>query len=488
MLENLSFNRKFSCNLYKSKKLALAAMTFGNLPLKTPRGDIYPTVFSRGDFSDTCSLGKYVFTPNANAACARLIGTFNPYSTYDIEPDALCEGAKVGIYLSYKSGLFVYGRLIGGKVNFSAELEGERYELGSADYKRGMHYLFTFHEGVFVEAYTSLDGFISATGRAEIKDCLGLNSEDVFSATDAALFVEADAEIKISSVENYLDCGVMQADPKPIKKKNGEVLIEGGKIYVTYTSRLEWQMMQQVASYNLSTCEFKLEGALLFDVGDGLWCGDVGSSVIYDDEEKLWRIWTVVFSHGHVLAYAQTKNDPRFGINVIDVNPLPKVDDSFKFGGIEGDEDPDLIYNQDDGFWYLTICRNDPEVKKYRYFLFKSKHPDRDFEFVSYTDDTVETTGGSFVKLDGKIYFAFGRSFSEMSKYDLREFPSMKKLGALIQNHPDGGFRGWGSIFEIPCGTRTRILWITFDRTLGSKYNWSYGNLYVFESKTIKRG
>jgi predicted nucleotidyltransferase len=50
----------------------------------------------------------------------------------------------------------------------------------------------------------------------------------------------------------------------------------------------------------------------------------------------------------------------------------------------------------------------------------------------------------------------------------------------------DGGFRGWGSVFEIPCGTRKRLLWVTFDRTRGSNYNWSYGNVYVYESETFK--
>ena len=40
---------------------------------------------------------------------------------------------------------------------------------------------------------------------------------------------------------------------------------------------------------------------------------------------------------------------------------------------------------------------------------------------------------------------------------------------------------GWGGIFPVKCGTRTRTFWISFDRFRGSDYSWSYGNLYCFE-------
>lgn len=487
MLNNVEFKRKFSLNLYKSEKLMLSKMTFGNLPLKTNRGDIYPTVLENGSFSDTCIGGRYVFTPDKYSSTARLIGAYNPYSTYDVKIEKLPEGASAGIYVSFSGGLFVYGTREGERIKLELKLDGAlRAEFGYADFAEGMHLIFTLHEGFIFDAYVKYEDRPISVGKAEIEECSPLISEDVFSNTDAALFVKGDKEIIISSVENYLDCGVMQADIKPIKNESGEVIVEEGKIFLTYTARFEAKMMQQIASYKLSSCEFKLEGALLFDYGDGLWCGDVGSSLIYDRQEKIWRIWTPAFSHGHSLGYGETKNDPRYGINVMDMKLLPAADNYFDFGGVTGDEDPDLYYNSEDGLWYLTVCRLDKEAKRYRYCIFKSKKPNEDFEFVSHTDDTVETTGGSFVRFDGVTYFAFGRSFSEMSKYDVREFPSLKKLGELSCNHPDGGFRGWGSLFEIPCGTRKRLLWVTFDRTLGSDYNWSYGNIYVFESNTMK--
>jgi len=38
-------------------------------------------------------------------------------------------------------------------------------------------------------------------------------------------------------------------------------------------------------------------------------------------------------------------------------------------------------------------------------------------------------------------------------------------------------------VVPIKCGSRTKYMWLTFDRFLGSAvHNWSYGNIYAFEA------
>ena len=485
MFNTIEFKRKFSRNFYKSERMQLSEMKFGLLPLESKRGALYPTVRSFGKFNETLN-GSYNFTPKGGAATiARLIGRFNPYSTYDIEVKKFPDGASVGILVRADNELISYAKREGDMLGFYYRLNGEEKRFGEFKSRGVDRILFTYHEGVYVDAYVQLGGVIHPVAYANIPECLTLKKESVFNSADASLYIESELKVTVGEVDNYLDCGIMQADVKPVKYENGDVLIKDGKIFLTYTSRFENEMMQQIASYKLSTAEFKLEGALLFDVGDDLWCGDVATSLMYDRCANVWRLWTCLFSHEHTLAYAEFENEPLYGINVIDVKQVAPTDDIYTFGGISGDEDPDFIYVKEERCWYLTICRS-AENKKYRYFLFKSDRPDSGFEYVARYEDESEVTGGRFANYNGKTYFVFGRAFSEMSKYVCCSVPDMKKMGELKCDHPDGGFRGWGTVFEIPCGTRKKLLWVTFDRTLGSSYNWSYGNFYFYESATEK--
>ena len=86
-----------------------------------------------------------------------------------------------------------------------------------------------------------------------------------------------------------------------------------------------------------------------------------------------------------------------------------------------------------------------------------------------------------------------GFGFVEMSDADaadaaIKELDGQDMSGRALkvnearQRRDDGGFRGWGSVLTVKQGTRERIYWLTFDRQLGSDFNWSYGNLYCFEA------
>ena len=98
MLCDIELKRKLSCNYYKRKRMLLAQMTFGKLPLTTERGDIYPYLFCDGEPCDLCVDNKFRFEPNGERrACARLIGSFNPYSTYDIAICDMGDGCEVGV-------------------------------------------------------------------------------------------------------------------------------------------------------------------------------------------------------------------------------------------------------------------------------------------------------------------------------------------------------------------------------------------------------
>ena len=227
---------------------------------------------------------------------------------------------------------------------------------------------------------------------------------------------------------------------------------------------------------------------MFYDCGDGKCCGDVAASIVYDRNSGKWLIWYCSFSHGHILAHASTESDPRFGVTVLDTSLMPSNSDSLDsdFFAKSGDEDPDIIFDKNKNRWLMSICRltEDCGSLKYRYFFFESDNP---FENFRYMGNTVsgENTGGSFISANNSLFFVCGSDFDKKSKYCKYNINDLSDYEELEFDYPDGGFRGWGSVFAYKKGNRTNYKLITFDRHNGSEYNWSYGNIYVFTSDYI---
>jgi hypothetical protein len=108
--------------------------------------------------------------------------------------------------------------------------------------------------------------------------------------------------------------------------------------------------------------------------------------------------------------------------------------------------------------------------------FFESDNPFKNFKYIGCGREGAET-GGSFVNMNGELFFVCGNDFKKTSEYRIYSKSGMKIANF---NYPDGGFRGWGSIIPVKLGSRTRYFWLTFDRHNGSPYGWSYGNLYCF--------
>lgn len=88
------------------------------------------------------------------------------------------------------------------------------------------------------------------------------------------------------------------------------------------------------------------------------------------------------------------------------------------------------------------------------------------------------------MNFEGEHYFVCGSDFKKSGVYDIYPHNDFSNPRQINERHGDGGFRGWGSVFGIQIGTRKRYFHITFDRMLASqKWNWSYGNIYVFEAE-----
>jgi hypothetical protein len=465
-------------------------MSFSNDFIGDKRSDLYPVLDNFGVFTEEIRDGVYSVSSQEGGGTARLVGEFFPYYTYSLKVAAL-RSAEIGIAL-INDGFM----LKAAATERGCRVEYLGKEILSVDegILGGDILRVTFRAGG-ISLYRERDGKEKLIGDVCDKESLksisdidgkGLSYllyDKVYKRTDAALFVSLGkgGEAAVEGVDVSLVSGIGTADVRPIKYADGTPLVENGRVFLTASARLETGAYQCILSWLPTTSDFKLEGALFFDTGDGMAANDVASTVIYDKERDKWYIWYCSFSHGHVLARAELSTDVRRGISVIDARLMETKDGASlcDFVGFFGDEDPDLILI--DGTWHLAICR--PEADGYHYYRFTSSDPLDGFAFSDRTEG-AEKTGGSFVNLDGEYYFVCGSDFKRRAVYDVYSLFDFKAPRPLLHKHDDGGFRGWGSVFAIPVGTRKKVYHITFDRFLTSKkWNWSYGNLYVFEAE-----
>ncbi|MBO4297551.1 MAG: hypothetical protein J5998_02035, partial [Clostridia bacterium] len=332
---------------------------------------------------------------------------------------------------------------------------------------------------------------------------------DVFTRTTASLYVSlAPGERVQCAAQFYLEGGISHADMKCMRFENGQPYMEGGRLFMTLSSRLQAAGFQAVVSWNPSTADLRMEGAIFFDAGDGLWCPDVAASAVFDRRAGEWYVWACSFSHGHVLCHGRSVADLRYGVNVLDVELMPSeqsvpgeadslgaedadgpvqkavLSDDKLFFAKFGDEDPDLTFDEKRGKWLLGVCRvvNISESEtRYRYFLFESDDP---FTGFTYLDNTTagSNTGGSIIRAAGKMYLLCGSDFDRRAQYHLHPIEDLSRYTLLKFDYDDGGFRGWGTVIPVPCGSRVKYVMMTFDRHNGSDYNWSYGNIYVYEA------
>lgn len=470
--------RLFSLNPFKNLKLPLGEMSFGKDFVNETRGDIYPITGKSGDICEKVSGGKYSFS-SENGSVARLVGRHYPYVTYELTLQELCGTAGFVIDAPCgKTGIFVNKR--GQKLCLS--IEGNEQSVCAEMPKGDITLIVTCRTQNF-DVYLKYDGYPQYVYTFTDKNFENIDREDVFCDAVASVYFSGSGVCRNASF--YIDCGISQADLRPVRYENGDIITENGKVFITATLRMQEQCIEGVLSWVPGTADFELVGALFFNTGDGVWGNDVATSLMFDRNASLWRLWVCSFSHGHVLGYSEFDGDVRFGVNVVDIElleELPDDADVTQFGGKSGDEDPDFIYDKKSGKWYMSVCRvcEGDDGRGYRYFFYESDNPHTGYKYIGNTK-SGQDTGGSILCLDGEYVFVCGSCFDRRADYRVYRLGDFSDYKSMKFNYDDGGFRGWGTIIPCKRGSRTKYFHLTFDRAGGSDYTWSYGNLYCFE-------
>lgn len=475
--KNVIFRRIFSLNLRKKLRLKLAEMSFENDFTDISRGNLYPAISLSSETKEKIENGIY----SVSGSLKRLVCEHFPFAEYSIS--ILMLSGKVGFsLLNGETTVDLYIESFSGGYKVIYSVNGETFQTDIVIPSDAKEVSFGTR-WKSVDIYYSINGHHNLAGTIEIQ---ALEDACNYPFPFKAFFYCNAETFETDRIESYLDNGIAFADMKPIRYTDGSMMQKDGRIYFTMSSRLGAGGYQSVVSWKPNTCVFRLEGAIFFDVnGKGKISGDVASCILFDKEKEEYLIWMCAFSNGHILGHGRTKSDILNSVSIIDITLMDKKDGSgeTEFLGLEGDEDPDFYYDSEKNKWFLSICRirDFGERKTYSYVKFVSDNPFSGYEFYRSTDKTGET-GGMTALIDGRRYFVCGAEMNETSKYRIYDAETLDMITEAEYDYPDGGFRGWGTLFPVESGNRQKILQLTFDRTLGSDFNWSYGNLYLFEA------
>ncbi|MBQ3125533.1 MAG: hypothetical protein IJC15_00565 [Clostridia bacterium] len=468
-LQDITWHRLFSQSFYKNKQIPLGEMSFVRDFVADTRGDLHPLIRKSDDCCESVQDNAYHLSAGS---VQRLLGQYFPYASYAITFRAVHGRCGFAFHIPGAQASVICHT---DRVTFIADDREEALALpDTADTRT----LIVSCRRQYFDLYFLSNGttrFFHTFCAESFAQCA---EQKVFQRGFAAVCAAGCVDIHAASF--YIDCGVGQADLRPVHYENGDVLYENGRIYLTASIRMQENAFQGIFSWVPGTAQFELTGALFFDCGDGIWRNYLASSLLFDRRARQWYIWVSAFENQVRLAHGAFAGDPRFGINVVDVTVMDKADDTDgyqDFVGFKGDEDPDFYYNEEENKWYMAICRLDPTIRAYRYAFFTSNDPFTGYRYVGSGCDGAET-GGSFVTIEGERLFVCGNDFKRRANYRIYSKDGMTDA---VFDFDDGGFRGWGSIIPLKLGSRTRYFWITFDRHKGSDYTWSYGNLYCFE-------
>ena len=469
-LEDMTFHRVFSRSMYKTLKLPLGEMTFTKDFVNDTRGDLYPLIAKDAACTECIEHNAYRVR---QGTAERMFARFFPFAGYEITFSAADGGCGFSFHLPDTVAELL---CTGGTVTFSDGEGSSSLPFAAAG---TVTMLVSCRPGAF-------DVFFTDGGKPQFfttfRSGRFAQSNRHRWFRHGFVCVKACGDVTVKNVCTYIDCGISQADIRPIRYENGEPIHENGKVFFTASIRMQESSFQGIFSWVPSTCAIELTGALFFDCGDGFWRNYLASSLLYHREKKAWYIWTSSFEHKHILCHAAFAGEPRFGVSVIDVEMMaPAEDGDFtSFAGFRSDEDPDFYYNAEEKTWYMAICRVCPEIGRFRYAFFRSSDPFTGYTYIGRGLEGSET-GGGFVRIGGETVFVCGNDRPGCrANYRIYSKDGMREARF---DFSDGGVRGWGAVIPVGMGSRQRYFWLTFDRHGGSDYTWSYGNFYCFEAE-----
>lgn len=257
-----------------------------------------------------------------------------------------------------------------------------------------------------------------------------------------------------------------------------------GRLFFTFSARLSHAL--GVMSLDPDRLDFRFEGVILFDYGDGRLRNDVACDLFHDVEAGEWRAYVCNFSTGGEtlggrapggVNVAWSRDCPLFGVSVMAAKSL----------GLPGmNEDPDGFWDAAAGKWRLFVSEFGTGI---RASLWEADAWDGPFRRLA-GPVKEDSTGTTLAWVGGRLRALAGSSERAFYAYDYPtlENPERLALDSPPWVSPDGAELGWaaGRVWPayVELGSGRRLL-LTFDRTNEPGMplpNWTYGKLILYRA------
>lgn len=439
--------------------------------------------------------GAMTLSASADASCevVYFVGAFHPGIHFSADVRNLSSGAAALMDIAPYDGSFrVRVRAEPGKrVEFEQTHNGQK--LAARFDKPQVVPAAPFRLSLVVAGPTILvavrkDGDVRYLASIALADEPDIRNRDLAGTLKCAAGAElppgGSAAIERAAVT--LTAGVGQADFRIVTDGPGcRPYMENGRIFCTFSARAGLKYTKSVASFNPSVFDFRMEGILLTNYGDGdpLLRND-GVNHLFRDADGTWKGvacgWSTTTHDlrnrsGSGLVACESKVNPLHGIHILQARPLP-VGERVK------SEDPYFTFDAATNKWRLSTSSF---VKGgIRACLWESDTWDGPYSQIAGPVE-FDSTGCQIMEFGGARYVMTANAQRKRPVY---EYPSLKYLGELkLDFEPYNQECSNGRIFtafaELPEGFPYRYILLTMDRQNFPGMpgqNWTYGGMYFY--------
>ena len=334
------------------------------------------------------------------------------------------------------------------------------------------------------------DGVVSLLGSVTLADEPDIRRKDLAGTLKCSVgaVLPTGGRMELSRSAVTLTAGVGQADFRIVTDgPTSRPYMENGRIFCTFSARAGMKYTKSVASFNPTLFDFRMEGILLTNYGNGdnLLRND-GVNHLFRDSDGTWKGIAVGWSTtahdlneksrtGSGLVVCESKENPLHGIHILKARPLA-VGEGLK------SEDPYFTFDPETNRWRLATSTITP--KGLRAHLWESENWDGPYTKVA-GPVPYDSTGCQIMDFGGAKYLMTANAKWLRPVYS---YPSLDYVGEWQADFiPYNKECSYGRIFtafaEMPESFPYRYIMLTMDRQNFPgmpKPNWTYGGIYLY--------